>query len=163
MITTDACLPPTQAARCGDVACIRLLLEAGADVRAIAGPTGKSALHIAAEHGHAEAAAALIAAGASTTAKAKDGRTAAECAATSDAAMRRVCRLATFVGARGGGSSRAGGRRERQRARRRGRRGRRGRRRERQPRRRRQRPLRQRPGGGGDRGGVRRMRERWRL
>ena len=52
-----------EAARAGDAAAVRALLQTGAEVNAARGD-GITALHLAAEHGHAEAARTLLDAGA---------------------------------------------------------------------------------------------------
>ena len=56
-----------EAARVGDAEAVRALLRAGADASAARGD-GITALHLAAEHGHAEAAGALLDAGAAVNA-----------------------------------------------------------------------------------------------
>ena len=62
-----------EAARDGDAAALRALLRAGADANAARGD-GITALHLAAEHGHVEAARALLDAGAATGAGTRIGR-----------------------------------------------------------------------------------------
>ena len=61
-----------EAARAGDAAAVRTLLQAGAEVNAARGD-GITALHLAAEHGHAEAALALLDAGAAVGAGTRIG------------------------------------------------------------------------------------------
>lgn len=48
------------AASLGSAACMKLLLDAGADVRAALGPGRATALHLAAVDGHAECASLLL-------------------------------------------------------------------------------------------------------
>lgn len=48
------------AASLGSAKCMKLLLDAGADVRAAFGPMRSTALHLAAEDGHAECARLLL-------------------------------------------------------------------------------------------------------
>lgn len=48
------------AASLGSAICTKLLLDAGADVRAALGPGRATALHLAAEDGHAECARLLL-------------------------------------------------------------------------------------------------------
>lgn len=48
------------AASLGSASCMKLLLDAGADVRAALGPGRATALHLAAVDGHAECASLLL-------------------------------------------------------------------------------------------------------
>lgn len=48
------------AASLGSASCMKLLLDAGADVRAAFGPGRATALHLAAVDGHAECASLLL-------------------------------------------------------------------------------------------------------
>ena len=70
--TPRADVPIVEAARRGDVAAVRVLLEGGADVNAAQGD-GMTALHIAAETGNLEVAELLIEAGADVEAQTRIG------------------------------------------------------------------------------------------
>jgi uncharacterized protein len=76
----ECCGPVTALQRCSDLACVKLLLEAGADAKAVTS-RGNTALHVAAQHKHsAPVVCMLIKAGASLTAVNSSGLTAAELA-----------------------------------------------------------------------------------
>jgi uncharacterized protein len=78
--TCECCGPVTALQRCTDLACLKLLLAAGADVHAVTS-RGNTALHVAAKHKHpAPAICMLIKAGTSLTAVNSSGLTAAELA-----------------------------------------------------------------------------------
>jgi ankyrin repeat protein len=81
------CGPVSAVMSCKDVAVLKLLLTAGASVRAVTS-RGNSCLHIAARHGHSAAVLCLlIKAGADLHAVNSDGQTAAEVAHTAGHAL----------------------------------------------------------------------------